>query len=372
MLINRVIGMEETKLLYFTVAFVMVLNYLESNEIETVTISELVTKMGNYLKDISSIAEPYVNKWMMEKLSEHYGDKLVIISHTTHTTVVSLQKYAANIITDFHSKTKQDNTVNEKLRIIENAAKLLKCDINNIKQNKDTYPTSHEMEKDEAVTFVPSSMRFFLHKLFVGKDIDTYVAFIGQSIMQRARPRGLLCPLQLDLGVQIKGRVQSCFLIDELSADGFSISNTIVQHYEKSAAVNVATDIPINNRTRGDLSIQYMAANFDHNVVTLDGRNTVHAVGMMLTVTPLIKHKTIIPRVKVSKSEIKNAGRVTITESFSSGPSFVYQTLHESSSTDADRCQINLLWKVSLVFKNPRPAWFGTMQGGHPIYTFPL
>ena len=160
----------------------MVLNYLESNEIETITISDLVTKMGNYLKDISSIAEPYVNKWMLEKLSEHYGDELVIISHTGRETVVSLQKGAAKIITDFHSKTKQDNTVDKKLRIIETAAKLLKCDINNIKQNKDTYPTSHEMEKDEAVNFVPS-MRFFLHKLFVGKDIDTYVAFIGQSIM---------------------------------------------------------------------------------------------------------------------------------------------------------------------------------------------
>ena len=83
---------------------------------------------------------------------------------------------------------------------------------------------------------------------------------------------------------------------------------------------------------------------------------------MMLTVIPFIKQKTIIPRVKVSKSEIENAGRITISEFLSSGPSFVYQTLHESSSTHADRCQINLMWKASLVFKNPRPAWFGTMQ----------
>ena len=137
-------------------------------------------------------------------------------------------------------------------------------------------------------------MRFFLHKLFVGKDVDTYVAFIGQSIMQRARPRGLLCPLQLGLGVQMKGMFQSSFSIDELSAAGFSISNTIVQIYEKCS--------------NSDLSIQYMADNFDHNVETLDGRNTMHGMAMMLTVTPFIKHKTIIPRVKVSKSEIENAG----------------------------------------------------------------
>ena len=70
---------------------------------------------------------------------------------------------------------------------------------------------------------------------------------------------------------------------------------------------------------------------------------------MMLTVTSFIKHKTLIPRVKVSKSEIENAGSITISEFFSSGPPFVYQTLHRSSSTDADRCQINLLWKASLV-----------------------
>ena len=87
------------------VAFVLVLNYLESNEIETVTISDLVTKMGNYLKEIFSIAEPYVNKWMLEKLSEHYGDELVIISHTSRETAVSLQKSAAKIIT-FKNETR--------------------------------------------------------------------------------------------------------------------------------------------------------------------------------------------------------------------------------------------------------------------------
>ena len=59
-----------------------------------------------------------------------------------------------------------------------------------------------------------------------------------------------------------------------------------------------------------------MADNFGHNVATLDGPNTMHGMGMMLTVTPFIKHETIIPRVKVLKSEIENAGRITICEFF--------------------------------------------------------
>ena len=188
--------------------------------------------------------------------------------------------------------------------------------------------------------------------------------------MQRARRRGLLCSLQLGLRVQMKGMFQSSLLIDELSAAGFSINNTIVQLYEKSTAVNVGADIPINNSTRGDLSIQYMADNFDHNVATLDGRNTMHGMGMMLTVTPFIKHKTIIPRVKVSKSEIENAGRITISEFFLVDHHSYVKHFMDLQVLDADRCQINLLWKASLGFQNPRPAWFGTMQlvyrGSHP------
>ena len=72
----------------------------------------------------------------------------------------------------------------------------------------------------------------------------------------------------------------------------------------------------------------------------------------------------------VSSLEIKNVGKININEFFSSGSSFLYHRLHESSFTEADKCHINLLWKASLLFKNPRPVWFGTMQlvyrGSHP------
>ena len=113
---------------------------------------------------------------------------------------------------------------------------LLTCDINDITQCKESYPASSDMEKDEALNFVPSSMRFFLNKLFVGKHIDKYVSFIGQAIIQRVRPRGLLCPLQIGLGVQMKGMFQSSVLINELSVSVFSLSNKVVELYEKSAA----------------------------------------------------------------------------------------------------------------------------------------
>ena len=66
------------------------------------------------------------------------------------------------------------------------------------------YPDCDQMSStDEAMAFLPESLRTFLEQLFVGKNIDKKVASIGQAIMQAVRPRVLVTPLQLGLGVQM-------------------------------------------------------------------------------------------------------------------------------------------------------------------------
>ncbi len=48
------------------------------------------------------------------------------------------------------------------------------------------------------------------------KDVSTKIASIGQVVMQATRPRVILTPLQLGLGVQLHHRFASRFLIDTL------------------------------------------------------------------------------------------------------------------------------------------------------------
>lgn len=50
---------------------------------------------------------------------------------------------------------------------------------------------------------LPTSLRVLLTDLFVGKDVQAKIASIGQAVMQAARPRILLAPLQIGLGVQL-------------------------------------------------------------------------------------------------------------------------------------------------------------------------
>ena len=60
-----------------------------------------------------------------------------------------------------------------------------------------------------------------LRDLFVGKDVQAKNSSIGQAIMQAARPKVLLVPLQIGLGVQLHHHYASRFLIDTLHKHGF-------------------------------------------------------------------------------------------------------------------------------------------------------
>jgi len=47
----------------------------------------------------------------------------------------------------------------------------------------------------------------------MGKGVQTKIASIGQAMMQAARPRVLLAPLQIGLGVQLHHHFSSHFLL---------------------------------------------------------------------------------------------------------------------------------------------------------------
>ena len=108
------------------------------------------------------------------------------------------------------------------------------------------------------------------------------IASIGQAIMQAARPRVLLAPLQFGLGVQMHYHFGSRFLIDALHCHGFSCAYNEVQQFERNAALSYNTDIP--NYTSE--FVQYAADSVDHNSRTLDGHNTFHSMGMIVVITP--------------------------------------------------------------------------------------
>lgn len=76
-----------------------------------------------------------------------------------------------NVLHCFYSVPKHDNPEQEKIRIIETAAKLIKSDIKCLSPQGATYPTAGDISTPEkCINFVPNSLHLLLKGLFVGKN----------------------------------------------------------------------------------------------------------------------------------------------------------------------------------------------------------
>ena len=225
------------------------------------------------------------------------------------------------------------------------------------------YPGIDELELEASVNFLPKSLTVLLTNLLFQKVERVKIASIGQAIMQASRPRVFMAPLQLGLGVQLHHHYVSRFLIDTLHKYGFCCSYIEVRRFEQNGAMSYGTDIP-NFSTQ---FIQYIADNLDHNVRTLDGNNPFHGMGMIAAVTPEIKGINQISRLNILPAYIVAIRRVPVQfhRDESLGMARVtYEKLCQFISNDPT-ANFDVLWKCSVMFGSPRPAWSGTMQLVH-------
>lgn len=341
-------------------AFMKVVDYLEENDDEQTTVADLVCKMGEFLEGTGE--EPYSSVYMKSKLQDYFKHKIIITTLQGVDNVVTFKQTVESVINEFYSKPRQENSDEERKRIIKTAAELIKNDVKSIDASYDVYPSSADMSDIQtALDFVPKILQSFLRTLFVGKDVDLKIASLGQAIIQAVRPRVLMVPLQIGLGVQMHHHFSSKFLIDSLNSHGFCASYKTVTNYEKSAAVAQGTEIPGYTPER---FVQYAADNVDHNTRTLDGSGTFHGMGIIATITPGTESKISIPKRKVTAEDIAKTGRIEIRPF--TGPAentpLHFKELKDLQLKDPT-ANLDLLWKLSQpLLKSPRPAWSGMMQ----------
>ena len=195
-------------------AFMKVAEYLEENDDEQNAISDLVEKMAEYLSE--SNAEPYSQRYMKDRLVDHFGDRVIVTTVNGKSNVATMRQTAESVLLEFHANQSKDPLTQQKL-ILEAAAKLILDDIKQVETGPATYPSSTDIESAEAsLNFLPDSLKIFLGKILTAKDVELKIASIGQAIMQAARPRVLVVPLQISLGVQLQHHFASRFLIDSL------------------------------------------------------------------------------------------------------------------------------------------------------------
>ena len=207
----------------------------------------------------------------------------------------------------------------------------------------------------------------FFRGILTGKDVGLKLASIGQAMMQAARPRVLLAPLQVRVAVQLHHHFASRFLIDSLHRHEFCCSYQEVQKFGQNAAVNQGTDIPSHTSE----FVQYVADNVDHYIRTLDGNDTFHGMGIIAAVTPGTMQSQLVPRRQVNAEDISTAGCIQIQHQGLANQEIEikYNDIVIQKTLDPT-ANLDILWKTSLLFGFFRPAWSGMMQyvhrGNHP------
>ena len=294
-------------------AFERAMEFFEQNDEEQLTVKDLVEKMADFLQE--SKTSSYSAVYMKKRIKERFGEDAIFTELDGRTDVVTLRPFAAKILQKFYNEPKKEDVKEEEMRVVKTAATCLKNAIKSCPTSKEYYASNSDISSMEnAMSYLPESLILLLDTILVGKDKKSKIASIGQAIMQAARPRTLIAPLQLGLGVQMHHHFGSRFLVDPLYRHGFCCSYSEVQAYERSAAIKDGVELSI---PEGQTLVQYVADNVDHNIRTIDGRNTFHGMGIIATITPrsAARPSTFIPRrCNISSDEIAAIGAINIKQ----------------------------------------------------------
>ena len=118
---------------------------------------------------------------------------------------------------------------------------------------------------------------------------------IAHIIISAIKPRSFMSPILLGLSSMMHRKHASKGLIDCLSNLGLCASYYDTQLFESSIVKN-----PDNYTISTDSFLQCIFDNADHNTATIDGRNTFHAMGGIMSVTPssAVTSVSNIPKLK--------------------------------------------------------------------------
>ena len=115
--------------------------------------------------------------------------------------VVTFNKTAARTLNDFYENSRRGNDVESQKRLlIETAVALIRSDITDTcrSYSKEFYPDPQDIRSiDKMLLFIPKTPRTFVDELFVGTSKGLKMATIGQCLLQVARPRSVMAPLQI-------------------------------------------------------------------------------------------------------------------------------------------------------------------------------
>lgn len=247
-----------------------------------------------------------------DQLKNHFGEEMEFFKIPNDTIICYKDTQGKTLKNEWYSQ-KAPTEAQERLRVVEMAANIVCQDIRERHYDTLNYnaPSSFfiDVESD-----IPPSLLLFLntliksHKRKEETESDKWInriSTLAHIIISFVRPRTFLSSILLGLSSMIHKKFAAKGLIDSLSHLGLCTSYRETQLFEKSI-----TNDPEQYKVSGDLFVQFVYDNADHDSATIDRRGTFHAMGGIMCVTPssCVTSNKKIPKVK-SNSPLDAGGK---------------------------------------------------------------
>lgn len=236
---------------------------------------EMVKGAGN--------SDIYTKKWLKEKLKEKYGDDLFFAEMSGRSNVIVFTNNVGKILNNKWYEKRNDDLQKESERIIKTAAKLIIDDVKSTNFDCQVYPSNEDIASiAKGKEFLPKNLQLLMECLVPDSPVKQ-VSF-GQSIIHALRPRTSLPPVLFALAVELEHVFGSKWLVVLLAKLGFSVSYDETVRYKQNVLSSENITNYINKNFPGSFR-HWIADNVDHQVATLDGKGTLHAMGIIVAST---------------------------------------------------------------------------------------
>ncbi|XP_029341748.1 uncharacterized protein LOC100571724 isoform X2 [Acyrthosiphon pisum] len=224
-------------------------------------------------------------KTLKNKLINKYGDDIIITKSHGRKSVVSFKNTGFKVLTNAWYDSKKENEEEERLRIVEAAATIIREDIRSFVYETDSFPPPNQF-MDDVKEDIPKTLLFFLsevcgkNKKTKSQKYDNKFVALAHAIINCCRPRSFISPILLGLGLYLHRHFGTKRAIDIFSNFGFCASYTDVYVFETSSLLYPQPKVDRNSFS------QFVFDNADFNINTIDGYNTFHTMGGIQCVVP--------------------------------------------------------------------------------------
>ena len=335
------------------------------------SVAELHEKMRLLSDDPNDSSQIFSSKqYLKKKLKEKYADEILFTDHANKSDVVFFKWNANRIINDTWYNQRIANAEDESTRIIKTAAKLIQMQLRSTDYDIISYPSTEIIgDLKSNKEWMPPLLQVFMECLV--KD-ELKQASIGQTLVHAARPKSSIPPIMFGTAINCDHMFGSKWLLTILNRLGFCLSPDEIIKYKQSVVENENINDVLQTIAAGSFS-QWSADNVDHNVKTIDGKGSLHGMGIVLSTTGGVSQGPLpqIPRQKrVNANEVVKNKSIPLLDYLPSDRNSIsnlkllkLKELQAPVDLSPDT-YTDLLWHAKYFHRTdvPRPAWNGYMQ----------